>query len=265
MVRYGQLAANSQYEGLDGYSSEKQGQVMWRKFQTLKRYNPVPIAKRCLPILMVLVGLALVGIALWGIYNAALAAWRYLSGVPKEVIVALIAASATVFVSTLTVVIGRYFERKKELDALYRDKKVEIYDEFLQRFFKMFYREPNVSSNIDPPGHSDEMVTFLQEFIRKLVLWSGPEVIKRFVTWKQQLASSEPNTKTIFVTEEFLLALRRDLRHRNKGIPKGFLAHFLLREADLFLAAARNNPNITLAEISALEAALRPRGRDNES
>ena len=79
--------------------------------------------------------LALAGGAGWLIY----AFFRYLSAVPKELAAALVAAGATVLVATFTVMLGRYFERKKELDALYRDKKIEIYDEFLKEFFNLYF------------------------------------------------------------------------------------------------------------------------------
>lgn len=60
------------------------------------------------------------------------------------------AAAATVFVSTLTVVVGRYFERKREFDALYRDKKVEIYDEFLQKSFALLHGTSASQAQSDP-------------------------------------------------------------------------------------------------------------------
>jgi hypothetical protein len=171
----------------------------------------------------------------------------YLVGVPKELGVALIAAAATIVVSTLTVVIGRYYERKRELDALYRDKKVEIYDEFLKQFFGVLFGSQNQSVQ------SEDMVPFLREFIRKLLLWSGPEPIATFTKWKEHMASEAPDAQSIFLTEDFLLALRKDLRHSNHGIPKGFFAQLYLKESALFLEAAAKNPKITLAELAILE------------
>jgi len=70
--------------------------------------------------------------------------FKYISAIPKELGAALIAAAATTIVATLTIMIGRYFERKKELDALYRDKKTEIYDEFLKEFFSIFFNTAEI-------------------------------------------------------------------------------------------------------------------------
>ena len=57
----------------------------------------------------------------------------------EELAAALVAGVVTILVATATVMIGRYYERKKELDALYRDKKTEIYDEFLKELFDLFF------------------------------------------------------------------------------------------------------------------------------
>ena len=172
--------------------------------------------------------------------------FQYLSAVPKELGAALVAGTATVFVATITVMLGRYYERKKELDALYRDKKTEIYDEFLKEFFSLFWNSDNADPEID-------LVPFLQEFTRKIVLWTGPEVIEAFASWKDHLSKGVPDANSVFLTEAFLLAIRRDLRHSNKGIRKGFFARLFLREGNLFLAMAAKNPHVTLAEIAEVE------------
>jgi hypothetical protein len=154
-----------------------------------------------------------------------------------------------VLVATLTVMLGRYFERKKELDALYRDKKTEIYDDFLRRFFEVFF------SGGEGTGEQD-LVPFFRDFTRKLVLWSGPEVIGAFVAWRSHLAKGVPDAESIFLTERFLLAVRKDLRHTNTGIRRGIFARMFLRNGDLFLEMAAKNPKLTLEDLAACERLL---------
>lgn len=190
----------------------------------------------------------LIAILAWGISNF----FSYLASIPKELAAPLIAASATILVATLTVMIGRYYERKKELDALYRDKKTEIYDEFLKEFFSLFF-----NAGEDSPSEAQkDLVSFLREFTRKLVLWSGPEVIEAFVAWKDHLAKGNPDAQSIFHTEAFLLAIRKDLRQSNRALRKGFFARLFLREGALFLAMAEKNPNVTLDALAEVERML---------
>jgi len=204
---------------------------------------------------LALIGLALLaglaGFVGWIIY----AFFQYISSVPKELGAALVAASTTVIVATFTVMLGRYFERKKELDALYRDKKTEIYDEFLREFFTLFFDEDNTKDA------AKDLVPFLREFTRKLILWSGPEVIEAFDAWKDHLAKGTPDAQSIFLTEAFLLAIRNDLRHNNKGLRKGFFARLFLKEGTLFLQMAEKNPNITLAELVEIENVIKAKER----
>jgi hypothetical protein len=179
--------------------------------------------------------LAIVGGTGWLVY----AFFRYLSAVPKELAAALVAAGATVLVATFTVMVGRYFERKKELDALYRDKKIEIYDEFLKEFFSLFFGAGE--GNLAAP--EKDLVPFLREFTRKLILWSGPNVIEAFVAWKDHLAKGVPDAQSIFLTEAFLRAIRDDLRHSSRTLRRGFFARLFLREGTLFdLALDRRSP-----------------------
>lgn len=202
--------------------------------------------------------LGLVRIAIWA-GLAALIGWvvysffQYLNSVPKELGAALVAAAATILVATVTVMVGRYYERQKELDALFREKKTEIYDDFLKEFFTLFWS----AGETDTAETERDLVPFLREFTRKLMLWSGPEVIEAFVAWKDHLAKGTPDAKSIFLTEAFLLAIRRDLRHSNKGLRKGFFARLFLREGELFLAMAAKNPDVTLATLNEAENALK--------
>lgn len=180
----------------------------------------------------------------WLLRNAGL----YLSSVPKELAAALVAGMVTVLVATLTIVVGKYFERKKELDALYRDKKTEIYDDFLKRFFQIFHS----------PGSdkSEDLVAYLRDFSRKTLLWSGPEVVENFLAWKAYAASGKVDARMIFIIEDFILSIRRDLRHSNRGIRKGIFARMLLRNGEIFLQMAEKNPDISLGELAAIEKAL---------
>jgi len=203
--------------------------------------------------LLVLPALALVAGAISLLVWVIQAFFAYVSAVPKELAAALVAGAVTILVATATVMIGRYYERKKELDALYRDKKIEIYDEFLKEFFTLFFSAGEKA--VDHPER--DLVPFLREFTRKLVLWSGPEVIEAFVAWKDHLAKGTPDAKSIFLTEAFLFAIRKDLRHTNAALRKGFFARLFLKEGSLFLAMAEKNPNVTLAELAAVESLLK--------
>lgn len=173
----------------------------------------------------------------------------FLTLVQKEVAAALVAGSVTVIVSTMTIVLGKYYERKKDREALYREKKVEIYDYFLEKFFTIFFDNPQEDG-------SDEAVRFLKDFTRKLLLWSNPETVNAFVDWSNHLKAGKSDAQSVFLTEDFLLSLRKDLGKDNKGIKRGVFAALFFKNSNLFLELAAKNPNITLSEVAEFERHL---------
>jgi hypothetical protein len=198
---------------------------------------------------MALLGIVLLLLMLGGVAWLVYQFTRLISSVPKELGAALVTAATTILVATATVMIGRYFERRKELDSLYRDKKTEIYDQFLQQFAGVFLNPSETNSN----ETNRDLVLFFREFTMKLVLWSGPDVIEAFVAWKDHLSKGVPDAQSIFLTEAFLRAIRSDLRHSNNGLSHGFFAKLFLKEGNLFLKLAARDPHLTLESFAKVE------------
>ncbi|MEK0363298.1 hypothetical protein [Pseudomonas sp. CBC3] len=194
-----------------------------------------------LGLLLILVVLAL----LWWIASSL---WNWFSALNSDLAAGMLTASSTIIVATITLVLGRFFERVKEAEAHLRAQKIEIYDEFLKRFFSLFFNEKK-NGEVDDEG----LVPFLQEWQRKLVVWGGPRVLSSFVSWKQYLASGKADAHSIFLMDEFFRAMRADIGLSNKGLTKGFFSNLILRHANVFLEEAKHNPNITLSDLAQIE------------
>jgi len=197
--------------------------------------------------------LALITIALtiWGAYWIFGEIWSQIKLLDPTVSVGIFTAASTIIVATLTVVIGKQFERAKDIEAHYREKKTEIYDEFLTEFYKTFY-----SGGDNGNEESDDMVDFLREWQRKIILWGGPKVLLKYIAWMTHLKKCNPDAQTIFLMGDFFLEIRKDLGHKNTQLEKGTFAHLILQNPEFFLAKAKENPNITLDEISEAEEKL---------
>ena len=166
--------------------------------------------------------------------------------------IAIIAASATILASTLTIVIGRYYEAKRDREAVHRDKKIELYNEFLVKLFEVF------SGGEKQKKEDEDLVPFLRNIQRKIVLWSGPEVIITYADWHKELTSqgNKPKAKAMVKMMDFFLALRKDLGHSNKGIKHNHLLRFMLKNPDLFMQMYANNPDVAFEEITKIEEQL---------
>lgn len=190
--------------------------------------------------------LAIVGVIGWGFFLLARTVWHALVDVNPQLAVAVVVAATTLLASTATVMLGRYYERRKEIEAHFRAEKIKIYDEFLAELFKVFQGGEK---------STDDMVKFLREWQRKLVLWGGSNVLAAYFRWMNRL-KGVPDAQTVFLMDEFFRALRADIGQNSNGLPKGAFANLILRHGDFFLQQAARNPKITLAELSELEKAV---------
>lgn len=85
------------------------------------------------------------------IYYVTTSLWAWFSSLSSNLAVGLLTVTTTVIVTTVTLVVGKYFERVKKAEAHLRAQKISMYDEFLTRFFEPFHdEEENRSAELMP-------------------------------------------------------------------------------------------------------------------
>jgi hypothetical protein len=136
--------------------------------------------------------------------------------------------------------IGRHYERQKEIEAHFRSTKIAMYDDFLKELFDLFQGD----------GEGKDLTPFLKEWQRKLVLWAGPDVLKAYFEWKTTMKVDAQSAQSIFAMDRFFRALRKDVGQGSAGLEPGAFSHLILRNSELFLVQAKKNPRITLEAIS---------------
>lgn len=166
--------------------------------------------------------------------------------IDPEIAGAAIAAASAVVISAMTLALGRYFEKKRELEALHREKKIPIYGEFLEGVLNVFYGGKN--------ARKVDVTTLLQKWQTRIVLWGGADVVNAYLRWKHVLTTSEPNAESLRVTDELVLAIRKELGHDDTGTTKDLIPRFILRDYQIFADAAKDNPKVALSVIAELEA-----------
>jgi uncharacterized membrane protein len=203
--------------------------------------------KKVASLISALMPFLVLGLSGWVLYAVARFFWHQLLSLKPELSVALLTAATTVLVATLSVLLARYFEKKKEVEAQFRSIKTETYDAFLKQFFQI-YHEPN-KEGID-------LVAFFREWQRKITLWGGTDTLVAFMQWREHLAKGVPDAKSMMLTDGLFRAIRKDIGLSNFGLAKGFFVRMILRNPDIFFAMYRQNPNVTLSELAAREKQL---------
>lgn len=192
-----------------------------------------------------LLGVSILASVCYGLWHLALIVLKAFATLQPVVSASLVAGVATILGATTTVMVGRYFERKRELEALYREKKMPIYAGFLKEIFSQFQN----GEREDASGPESDMVKVLREWQLQLVLWGGPGVVNAYLNWKDELQRGA-TARSVFATDRLILAIRAELGNENSGLSKGLFAQMILRHSNLFLKMAKENPGVLLSDVA---------------
>ena len=199
--------------------------------------------------LQVFLGLVfLFGIAVLSVWGA-IELIAYLVTADKIIVTAAISIVA-VCITTLSAFWIKKVEKKHEVEAQFRKPKVKVFNDFVREFDRL--SEDKVVA--------EDLAQKLKEWQRNLLFWSGPGVLKGFIALREGFG----DTKTVGglnrgtqIIGGLILAMRKDLGLSNRGIDKDtFGAHYMLRHASTFLAAVKENPEMTTEEYAKIEKLL---------
>lgn len=177
-----------------------------------------------------IIGFVLFGGLIWGGLALFKLLWKSLTNLQPDLASALITASATSIVAVLTISIGKYLERKKDIENQQRLKKIEMYEIFLQKWLTYL-----LSSSTEEKSsliESTEFKNFLKDFTAKLILWGSDQVVKDYSNFREESQKSQPQKKyeTIYKFENVLFSIRKDLGHGNKPLKDGDLLKLFVND-----------------------------------
>jgi len=165
-------------------------------------------------------GFALLALLIYASYKSLAFLWEVFSHVNPTVGAGIIAASATVIVSVISVLVAKRLEYRAALLKEHREKKTPFYEEMVKFIFRIAFSE---KLGMDPLTDK-EMIEKLAQFTESLVVWGSDEVIDAWFRFRNRSINGiDSPTAVLFEVESILLAIRQDLGHSNKGITKGKL------------------------------------------
>ena len=148
--------------------------------------------------------------------------WDVLSSVDPKLGVGLVTASATILVSLFSVLVSKHLERKAEILAHLREKKIPTYEKIINFIFSLTFAE---KVGRKQPSEK-EMIKFMAEITQELVIWGSDEMLEAFYKFRMMSienadGNSENPYNVLFMVEDLLLAIRKDLGHKNKNLSRG--------------------------------------------
>ncbi|MBU3006163.1 hypothetical protein [Paraglaciecola arctica] len=175
---------------------------------------------------------------IYGLYFFGLKMWGLFSSVDPKLGAGLVTAFATIFVSVLSVLTSKYLERKSEVQAQLREKKVPTYEKLMDFMFKMTVGEKLGGKKFS----SNEKQVVLTEIVQELIIWGSDDMLHAFYNFRHGILSNKENIitnkelsenkglPTLYLIEEILIAIRKDLGHKNKGVRRGKILGMLVND-----------------------------------
>ena len=173
----------------------------------------------------------LLGIIIYGISLLLSKFWSIFSSVDPKLGVGIIATSGTIIVTLISVLVSKHLERKAQILSHLREKKVPIYEKIINFIFSLTFAE---KLGKQAPTEK-EIVKFFAEVTQELVVWGSDEMIDAFYKFRTESINNADGLQTepngiLFTVENLLLAIRKDLGHQNKNIPKGKLLSLFIND-----------------------------------
>jgi hypothetical protein len=183
----------------------------------------------------VILGLLIIGFGGFALYYLSQLVIRAVANLNTTVAAALVTGAITIIGSVSAVAVGRYFEKRKEVEQAFRERRLQAYERFIARFAEL---------TGDGSAGSDDLVAFLRQLNKEILLWAGPRLLKTYTAFLMSAADPYAG-KTFFMLEDFYRAMREDLGHSNRGVKRGEILRLVLKvdELNTLLAGMQRDPN----------------------
>lgn len=170
-----------------------------------------------------LLGLGVILLGAGALYLFVRAVWESLTSASPQLASAIVGAGGLIFVALIANVYSKQVEHKRQIQQEQRNKKAEVYQEFMAFWFRVLTgkEEENGSESSVPQEEQDKYVT---EFTYKLVTWGSESFLKDYVSFKENMKQGGASLDF----EKVLFAIRADLGYSNKGLKQGDLLKVFL-------------------------------------
>ncbi len=190
--------------------------------------------------------------ALYGLGRAFIAAF---SGLDPKYGAALAAAAGTVIVSVISVVVSRYLETRAAIDKELRDKRIRVYEDLISFMLKILMAEKSGKKVTE-----NDVFEFMSNFTQKSMVWAADDVLNAWIKFRvASVDKGETATHPfvlMFIYEDLIRAIRKDLGHKNKDLTKGKLLSLFVNDIGNYVDT---DGNITLPANMITEQADEPK------
>lgn len=156
---------------------------------------------------------------------------KVISKMDAVVIVALISSAVSIVSVVISSIVSKIIEYRQKTKRYLYEKKEEPYMEFIE----MIYNIQNQTKE-GTRFSNQEMINDISSFSKKLTLWGSNKVIKKWVYFREKsLSSKESSVDDLFLLEEIVFEIRKDMGQKNRGLDKGDILSFFVNDIKKYM------------------------------
>ena len=159
-----------------------------------------------------------------------------LSNMDAVVIVALITGSVSILGVVISSIVSKIVEYRKNTKRYLYEKKEEPYSEFIEMVYKI-QEKGKAKENIN----DEEMLDDIFSFSKKLTLWGSNKVIRKWLAFRKISQEQNDNTENLFMLEEIIFEIRKDMGQKKSGLEKGDILAFFVNDIEDYLPKDKKN------------------------
>lgn len=181
------------------------------------------------------IGLVFIISALVGVYLVARAAFQGFASLETGTASAVAATGGAVLLAIINHAAQRYLDRRRDIEARQRERKIEIYQRFMRFWFDFLLSKENRNARAKGEQNIESVLPELNEITQQLILWGSDRVLKSYSDFRRYITSESENrshVQTLALFEVMLYEFRKDLGHSNRKLEERDILALFVNDVD---------------------------------
>lgn len=153
------------------------------------------------------------------------------SNMDSVVIVAIITGGISIVTVVISSIVSKFIEYAQITKRYLYEKRENSYKAFIE----MVYKLQKSTKKGQEEYTQEQMVKDLSKFSEELTLWGSSRVIKKWIKFREFSQDKEKAIENLFLLEEIVFEIRKDMGQGRKGLKKGDLLSFFINDIKKYI------------------------------
>ena len=148
---------------------------------------------------------------------------NFVSSTDKVIVVAMITGTVSIIGVVISSIIAKIVDYRFNVKKLLYDKREVPYEQFIEMVYSIM---EDTKKPENKRMAEEEINKKVSEFSRGLTLWGSNRVVKKWIKYRKN-AAQNPDKENLFLLEQILYEMRKDVGLRRKMKKGGMLSFFI--------------------------------------